>query len=122
MRRFLVCFSVLLLILSLRAQAQKKWTVADIYGNGSLVEHGPGEMTWAPDASRAIYLDDYGNLVELSAETGKTNKLLDHEKIAPIMNTQLSEKDRDHRARYNEPDYIWAPDAQHLLFDTNGTL
>jgi dipeptidyl-peptidase 4 len=121
-RRLFACASVLLLVFSLHAHAQKQWTVADIFGNGSLAEHGPGEMTWAPDASRAIYIDDKGDLMALDAATAKMSKLLDHEKIASIMKVQLNEKDRDHRARYNEPNYIWLPDSKHLLFDTNGTL
>lgn len=79
-------------------------------------------MTWSPDGSRAIYTGDNGDLMELNASTGKMSKLLDHDKLAPIMNAQLGEKDRDHRARYGQPDYIWAPDSKHLLFDTNGTL
>ncbi|HYK35399.1 S9 family peptidase [Alloacidobacterium sp.] len=122
MRRLLAYASALLLISCLHSQAQKQWTVADIYGNGNLSERGPGEMTWAPDASRAIYIGDHGDLMQLDAATAKTSKLLDHEKLAPIMNVQLSEKDRDHRARYNEPDYIWTPNSKDLLFDTNGTL
>ncbi len=122
MRRFPAFASALLLAFSFHAHAQKQWTVADIFGKNSLVEHGPGEMTWAPDGSRVIYVGEHGDLMELNAGTAKTRKLLDHEKIAPIMNAQLGEKDRDHRARYNEPDYIWLPDSKRLLFDTNGTL
>jgi dipeptidyl-peptidase-4 len=121
-RRLLAYTAVLLLFFSLPVHAQKKWTVTNIYGNNSLVEHGPGEMTWAPDASRAVYIGDHGDLMQLDAATGKMSRLLDQEKIAPIMNAQLTEKDRDHRARYNEPDYIWTPDSKRLLFDTNGTL
>ena len=122
MRRLIAYAAALLLVLSFHAQAQKQWTVADIYGNGRLSQPEPGEMTWAPDGSRAIYIGDNGDLMELNAATGKMTRLLSRDKIAPIMNVQLSEKDRDHRARYNEPDYIWSPDSQHLLFDTDGTL
>ncbi|HEX3472967.1 MAG TPA: DPP IV N-terminal domain-containing protein, partial [Silvibacterium sp.] len=39
-----------------------------------------------------------------------------------LLNANISEKDRDHRARYDEPDYIWSADSQHLLFDTSGQL
>jgi dipeptidyl-peptidase 4 len=121
MRRLFACTTSLLFVLCLHAQAQKQWTVADIY-SGKLSDHGPGEMTWAPDGSRAIYIGDNGDLMQLDAATGNMSKLLDHEKIAPIMKAQLGEKDRDHRARYGEPDYIWTPDSKRLLFDTNGTL
>ncbi len=120
MRR--LCVSALLLAFSFPAHAQKQWTVADIYGNHSLAEHEPGEMTWAPDGSRAVYIGEHGDLMQLNPADGKMSKVLDHEKIAPIMNAQLGEKDRDHRARYNQPDYIWTADSKHLLFNTNGTL
>ena len=33
-----------------------------------------------------------------------------------------SERDRDHRERYNMASYMWAPDSAHLLFDSNGQL
>ena len=122
MRRLFAYASASLLVLCLSAQAQKQWTVTDIYGSGAQADRGPGEMTWAPDGSRAIYIGDNGDLMEMNPSSGKMSRLLSREKIAPIMNAQLSEKDRDHRARYNEPDYIWSPDSQHLLFDTNGTL
>jgi len=119
-RRLLLFTSALLLTATLHAQ--KQWTVADIFGKGISTGHAPGEMTWAPDASRAIFMADNGDLMEMQAATGKISKLLDHEKLAPIMKAQLSEQDRDHRARYGAPDYIWSPDSKDLLFDTNGTL
>ena len=33
-----------------------------------------------------------------------------------------SERDRDHRQRYNLASYVWAPDLTHILFDSNGRL
>ena len=44
------------------------------------------------------------------------------DKISALLNAAIPERDRDHRARYDQPDYIWAPDSQHILFDTNGAL
>ena len=32
------------------------------------------------------------------------------------------ERDRDHRARYNQSSYSWSPDGQRMLFDNTGTL
>ncbi|HLG78634.1 MAG TPA: DPP IV N-terminal domain-containing protein, partial [Ktedonobacteraceae bacterium] len=96
--------------------------MSDIFTGRISIGHPPGEMSWSPDGKRAIYIGDHGDMMQMDATTGKTSKLLDHEKLAPIMNVQLNEKDRDHRGRYGEPDYIWAPDSRHLLFDTNGTL
>lgn len=121
MRRLPAIAIILCLSSFVSAQAQKQWTVEDIFG-GRLEGHAPGEMTWAPDASRAIYFGDSGDLMQLSASTGKVSKLLGRDKLAAIMKTNLDEQDRDHRARYNEANFFWAPDSKHLLFDTNGTL
>jgi dipeptidyl-peptidase-4 len=35
---------------------------------------------------------------------------------------KASEQDTDHRSRYGEASYLWAPDSKHLLFDSNGSL
>jgi dipeptidyl-peptidase-4 len=120
-RRLLVFASIFWMASTLLSQAQKQWAVSDIF-SGKLEGHAPGEMTWAPDGSRAIYFDDNGDLMQLHASDGKMDKLLGRDKLAAIMRVSLSEEDRDHRARYNQPNFFWAPDSQHLLFDTNGTL
>ncbi len=122
MRRISGLLFACLLVLEFHAYGQKQWTVSDIFTGRISIGHPPGEMSWSPDGKRAIYIGDHGDMMQMDATTGKTSKLLDHEKLAPIMNVQLNEKDRDHRGRYGEPDYIWAPDSRHLLFDTNGTL
>ena len=122
MRRLLVVIAIFWMVSSAFIQAQKQWTVADIFGGRDLIGRAPGEMTWAPDGSRAIFFADNGDLMELKATDGKIDKLLGRDKLASIMHASLSEEDRDHRARYNQPNFFWAPDARHLLFDTNGAL
>ena len=94
----------------------------EIFGGGSLTGYTPDGISWSPDGTRATYLADNGDVMQIEAADGKLRTLLDHSKISTLLNANISEKDRDHRARYDEPDYIWSPDSQHLLFDTNGQL
>ena len=63
MRRLFLFASAVLVASSFSAHAQKQWTVADIYGKGISTGHEPGEMTWAPDGSRAVYIDEHGDLI-----------------------------------------------------------
>ena len=100
----------------------KPWTVKEIFGGADLTGYPPDGISWSPDGKRATYIDDNGDVMQIEVADGKLKKLLDHTKIATLLNANISEKDRDHRARYDEPDYIWSPDSQHLLFDTSGEL
>ncbi len=54
--------------------------------------------------------------------TGKPHVLVSSAKLAPLTGSADSEKDRDRRERYKVPEYQWAPDSRHLLFDSNGRL
>ena len=100
----------------------KPWTVKEIFGGASLTGYPPDGISWSPDGKRATYIADNGDVMQIEVADGKLKTLLDHTKISTLLNANISEKDRDHRGRYDEPDYIWSPDSQHLLFDTNGQL
>jgi dipeptidyl-peptidase-4 len=100
----------------------KPWTVKEIFAGASLTGYPPDGISWSPDGTRATYLAENGDVMEIEVADGKLKPLLDHTKISTLLNANISEKDRDHRGRYDEPDYIWSPDSQHLLFDTNGQL
>ncbi len=115
----LACFSV---AHSQPNSPAKPWTVKEIFGGASPTGYPPDGISWSPDGKRATYIDDNGNVMQIEVADGRLKKLLDHTKISALLNPNISEKDRDHRARYDEPDYIWSPDSQHLLFDTNGQL
>ena len=103
-------------------QPTHPWTVKAIFGGKSLTGFPPSGITWSPDGNHATFLDGHGNVMQIDVADGKLKKLIDHSKIDSLLNAKISEQDRDHRARYGEPDYIWSPDSQHLLFDTNGQL
>jgi dipeptidyl-peptidase-4 len=108
--------------LPIHAQApQRPLTVETIFAHGSLAGHPPEGLTWSPDGKHLSYLDG-GELVDVDPATGKSHVLVSHEKMASITGAAPSETDRDHRARYNMANYLWAPDSAHLLFDSNGRL
>lgn len=107
----------------LHAQADHPWTIAEIFGHpGDLTGAPPEGISWSPDGKSATWIDENGDVVELQPPDTKPKKLIAYNKIASLLNAAMPERDRDHRARYDQPDYIWAPDSEHLLFDTNGSL
>ena len=65
---------------------------------------------------------DGGELIDLDPGSGKPHVLVSRAKMASLNENRATERDRDHRARYGEPGYQWAPDSKHLLFDSNGRL
>jgi dipeptidyl-peptidase 4 len=107
----------------LAAQSTHPWTVPEIFGRDDSATGNPPEgISWSPDGKRATWIDDSGNLMQLLPPDTLPKKLLAASRIGTLLNANISERDRDHRERYDEPDYIWAPDSGHLLFDTDGQL
>ncbi len=97
-------------------------TVEKIYGHGPLIGKPPADLQWSQDGSHLTYMDG-GELIDLDPGTGKPHVLIARAKLTPLLGApSADEQDRDHRARYGEATYIWAPDSQHLLFDSNGRL
>ncbi len=104
------------------AQApQKQLTVEAIYAHGPLVPKAPETLDWSPDGKHLTYLDG-GELMDVDPVTGKTRVMVSAAKMASLDGTSGSERDRDHRERYNMAGYFWAPDSVHLLFDADGRL
>ena len=118
----LACLAVFLALPAAHAQnPTHPWTVKEIWSGGDPTGYPPGGISWSPDGRRATYLSD-GAVMQIQVSDGKLSTLVDRSKIASLLNAKISEQDRDHRGRYGEPDYIWSPDSQHLLFDTDGEL
>jgi dipeptidyl-peptidase-4 len=108
--------------LPLAAQTTAKpLTVEAIFAHGPLTGHPPNGLTWSPDGKHLTYMEN-GELTELDPGTGKPRTLVSRAKLAPIFAGSESEKDRDHRARYNMASYLWSPDTSRLLFDSGGKL
>ncbi len=115
-------FALPLATLPLAAQVPAKpLTVEAIFAHGPLTGTPPKGLAWSPDGEHVTYMDG-GVLVDLDLRTGKAHVLVSRAKMAPLSGATVSEEDRDHRSRYNEPSYLWARDSQHLLFDSNGRL
>ena len=96
-------------------------TVEKIYAHGPLIGNPPSEITWSPDGKHVTYLDG-GELIDLDPASGKPHVLVSRAKLSALGEASGSEQDRDHRERYNMARYLWAPDCNHLLFDSNGRL
>jgi len=112
-----------LLVPSLHAQPDHPWTIQEIFGHpGDLTGNPPEDISWSPDGKHAAWIDENGDVMEIDPPDPRPHKLIAYGKIAALLNAAVPERDRDHRARYDEPNYIWAPDSEHLLFDTNGAL
>ncbi len=99
----------------------KSLTVADIYAHGSLTAGAPQGLAWSPNGEHLTYMDG-DELIDMDPASGKSSILVSRAKLASLSNDNAGEKDRDHRARYGMASYIWAPDSNHLLFDSNGRL
>jgi len=119
-----IVLSAVFTVLALPSVAQKApipLTVEKIYGHGPLIGAVPADVRWSPDSKHLTYLDG-GQLIDIDPGSGKPHVMISREKIASIQGSAGSEQDRDHRSRYGMASYTWAPDAKHLLFDTNGRL
>ncbi len=107
---------------ALGAQQTKPLTIQAIFTDPGFTADAPKGMEWAPDGTRMTYLNGNGDLMAADGGTGETSVLVAKEKIGSMHSKAASEQDIDHRSRYNEASYLWAPDSKHLLFDSNGAL
>jgi len=96
-------------------------TVKAIFAHGSLAPTPPARLDWSPDGKHLSYLDG-GELMDVDPTTGKVHVMVSAAKMVSLANRDGSERDRDHRERYNMASYLWAPDSAHLLFDADGRL
>jgi dipeptidyl-peptidase-4 len=120
LRALVLCISASSIAIALHAQT-KPLTISAIFTDPSLTADAPRGMEWAPDGMRMTYLNGKGDLTAVD-ESGKTSVLVPKEKIGAMHSSTTTEQDKDHRSRYGEASYLWAPDSQHLLFDSNGAL
>jgi dipeptidyl-peptidase-4 len=99
----------------------KTLSVESIYSPGGFIPRLPGGLRWSPDSKHLTFMQK-GDLAEIDLATGKPQTFVSAEKLADLQKADISEKDKDHRARYGMADYIWSPDSSKLLFDSNGEL
>jgi dipeptidyl-peptidase 4 len=98
---------------------EKPITVESIFAHGSPIGEPPSELAWSPDGKHLTYLEG-GQLMDVDPATGRAHVLVSAAKMAPLQGGDISERDKDHRARYGMASYVWAPDSAHILFDANG--
>jgi dipeptidyl-peptidase-4 len=115
------CIFVLSAATVLGAQT-KPLTISAIFNDPGFTADAPRGMEWSPDGVRLTFLNRDGDLMAAEGTSGKTNVLVPKEKIGSMHSNTASEQAEDHRSRYGEASYLWAPDSKHLLFDSNGAL
>jgi dipeptidyl-peptidase-4 len=111
-------------------------TIESIYGSAGLTGRAPDTIQWSPDGKKVSYFlhkvsyflhqeQDKADLYYIDVTSGKPAVLVASEKIAamkPPVSTSKDDREKDNRARYGVAGYHWAPDSEHLLFDSNGQL
>jgi dipeptidyl-peptidase-4 len=101
----------------------RPWTVEEIAGK---VETSGGEapdgLTWSPDGRRLALFDDNDDLVAVDPETGRRTQLFSAARLNKVGTREVNEKDRDHRTRYDQPEFLWSPDGEKILIDKDGEL
>jgi dipeptidyl-peptidase-4 len=104
------------------AIAQQPLTPEELVHNPNLFADPPENIAWSPDGSKLVYIDSQGELMQVAAATATQTVLVSRDKMQVLNEPATAARDRERRARYHEPDCIWAPDSKHLLFDSNGAL
>jgi dipeptidyl-peptidase-4 len=99
----------------------KPLTVEAIYAQGPLIGTPPEGVAWSPDGKHLTFMTA-GELSEMEPGSEDAYVVVNRGKFAKMAGARESETDRDHRARYKEASYLWAPDSEQLLFDANGRL
>jgi dipeptidyl-peptidase 4 len=98
------------------------------FANSDPTGDPPRDSSWSPDGSRLTFVaeDDQighpGDIVQIDARTGKASILATAAQLGTMSSGPISEKDRDHRERYDMAPFLWADDSRHLLFDKGGRL
>ncbi|HEY1937616.1 MAG TPA: DPP IV N-terminal domain-containing protein [Candidatus Angelobacter sp.] len=128
MKRFFL--SIFLVAFASGVVAAQELTIQSIYAPNGLTGRAPDTVDWSPDGKKVSYFlheeqGEKADLYYIDVTTGKPAILVASEKIAamkpPVAGTK-DDREKDNRARYGVAGYHWAPDSQHILFDSNGQL
>jgi len=112
------------------AAAAQELTIQSIYAPNGLTGLAPDTVRWSPDSKKVSYFlhqeqGEKTDLYYIDVTSGKPAVLVGSEQIAsmkPPVTGSKDDRDKDNRARYNVAGYHWAPDSEHILFDSNGQL
>jgi dipeptidyl-peptidase-4 len=128
-------FLVVMIFAALPLYAQssspaKPLTIEAIFAPGGLTGRGPENVEWSPDGSKLSFVQrddkgEHGELWYVDAATGEKKVLVSAAKLAslaPDYNKVKDEREKERLTRYHVAAYLWAPDSQHLIFDSQGQL
>src|SRR5450432_18296 len=121
---------LILLTLSTALLAQKPLTIEAITAEGGITGRPPETFQWSPDSSRLSYVQrddtgEHGELWSIDAATGQKSVLVSEvtlSRLAPPLSKIQDEREKERLTRYGVAAYQWAPDSQHILFDSHGQL
>jgi dipeptidyl-peptidase-4 len=126
------CFFLLASLAAAQAQpaGKQQLTIEKIFAEGGLTGRSPSNIEWSPDGKKVSFVQrdasgEHGALWYVDASTGKKAILVAEEKLAtlaPPVSKIKSEREKTWIERYHVAAYHWAPDSQHLLFDSMGQL
>ena len=89
----------------------------------------PQGGSWSPDGKRLTFVatdssvvGEAGDIVQIDAASGRPAVLATKAQLDALSSDGISEKDKDHRERYQMSNFLWADDSRHLLLDKGGRL
>jgi dipeptidyl-peptidase 4 len=109
---------------------KKPLTIEAIFAEGGITGRGPETIKWSPDSTKFSFIQrddsgEHGQLWYVDASTGEKKVLVSEVKLAalaPPIGKIKDEREKERVTRYHVAAYDWAPDSQHLLFDSQGQL
>jgi dipeptidyl-peptidase 4 len=121
---------LILLVLATAAFTQTPLTIEAITAEGGLTGRPPEAFQWSPDGSRLSFVQrddtgEHGELWSIDAATGQKSVLVTEvtlSRLAPPLSKIQDEREKERLTRYGVAAYQWAPDSQHILFDSHGQL
>jgi dipeptidyl-peptidase-4 len=108
----------------------KPLTIEAIFAPGGLTGRGPENTEWSPDGTKLSFVQrddagEHGELWYVDAATGEKKVLVSAAKLAslaPDASKVKDERERERLTRYHVAAYLWAPDSNRLIFDSQGQL
>ena len=105
-------------------------TIEAIFAEGGISGREPETIEWSPDGTKVSFVErddsgEHGQLWYVDAATGEKKVLVSElklAKLAPPVETIKDEREKERITRYHIAGYSWAPDSNHLLFDSQGQL
>ncbi|MGA3088550.1 MAG: DPP IV N-terminal domain-containing protein [Terriglobales bacterium] len=138
MKKLFVLWGINLLVLLAASSAQnaastvasKPLTIEQIFAEGGITGRAPETIKWSPDGTKVSFVQrddsgEHGELWYVDTTTGEKKVLVSEGKLsqlAPPTSRITDEREKERVTRYHVAAYIWSPDSQHLLFDSQGQL